>query len=160
MVSEYLLANYAKFPTITMQPLGIVPEQLMIEAGYEKALGISRPFRPECDAIVVLPRYLVLIEAKVWNIVNGLAKLPLYKSLVPVTPELKQYLPRDIIMEIVIAWTNPNLEVMARDLGVTVKVYNPPWLKDVVDAQHKYWTKEYQSERQRKLAMREYFGVE
>jgi len=160
MVSEYLLANYSKFPHLMAQPLGVIDEALMIKEGYNRALKFSRPYRPECDAIVILPNYLLLIEAKVWNIVNGLAKLPLYRSLIPVTPELKQYMPREIIMQIVVGWTNLNLEIMARDLGVEVKTYAPEWLKDVIESMQKYWTAEYQAARQKKLQMREYFGVE
>lgn len=160
MVSEYLLASYASFPTIQAVPLGKVAESLMAEQGYQRAIGIMRPYRPEVDAVVVLPRYLVLVEAKVWNIVNGLAKLPLYKSLVPFTPELQKYQPREVIMELVVGWTNDNLEIMARDQGVKVVVYSPPWLADIVASQHNYWTASYQQERQRKIQMRELLGLE
>ncbi len=98
MVSEYLISAYAKFPSIMDVPLGKVDETLMAEQGYKRATGLMRPYRPAVDAVVILPRYLVLIEAKVWNVVNGLAKLPLYKSLVPFTPELKQYSGKEVLM--------------------------------------------------------------
>jgi len=160
LVAEYLKKEYSKFTFITKQPLGIVSEEYLKEFGWKKALGITRPFRPEVDAVVILPRYLLIIEAKVWSIVNGLAKLPLYKSLVPVTPELKQYMPREVIMELVVGWTNPNLEIMARDMGVRVKIYCPDWLGEVVDGMHKYWTREYRAERAKKLKMREYYNLE
>ncbi len=160
MISEYLLANYSKFPCLMAQPLGRVDAALMSAQGYERAIKMSRPFRPECDAIVILPNHLLLIEAKVWNIVNGLAKLPLYKSLIPFTPELAQYQPREVLMQIVVGWTNSNLETMAHDLGVTIKIYSPPWLDEVVQKMHNYWTADYQAERQRKLEMRERFGLE
>jgi hypothetical protein len=160
MVAEYMAQAYGKFTFMTKVPLGTIPEQLAASAGMEKALGIMRPFRPEVDAVVILPRYLLIIEAKVWSVINGLAKLPLYKSLVPFTPELRQYMPREVLMELVVGWTNPNLEIMARSVGVTVRVYAPEWLKEVVQGMHKYWTKEYQEERQKKLSMREYFGLE
>ena len=92
--------------------------------------------------------------------VNGLAKLPLYKSLAPLTPELKAYKGLEILMELVVAWTNPNLEVMARDAGVRIKLYNPPWLQEVTDRMHNYWTPEYRAERARRLEMRTTLGVE
>ena len=88
MISEYLKENYSEFSYILNVPLGAVPEDIMRKEGYQRALGLSRPFRPMADAVVILPNYLLLVEAKVWNVVNGLAKLPLYKALVPVTPEL------------------------------------------------------------------------
>ena len=91
MVSEYLLANYAKFPHRQAVPLGKIDEKLQAQVGYQTAIGYSRPYRPEVDAIVILPGALVLLEGKVWNVINGLSKLRPYKSLVPFTPEFKAY---------------------------------------------------------------------
>jgi len=160
MISEYLKENYDGFTFTLNVPLGTVSEELMREEGYKRALGLSRPFRPIADALVVLPNYLLLIEAKVWNVVNGLAKLPLYKSLVSVTPELAQYRPRGVLMQLVVAWTNPNLQIMARTAGVELKVFRPLWLEEVVESQHRYWTREYRDQREKRLQMREFFGVD
>jgi len=160
LTAEYIKQYYSEFPSILGQPLGVVPTSLMEQEGYQRALGIMRPFRPEADALVILPRHLLLIEAKVWHVINGLAKLPMYKSLVPVTPELREYMPREVLMELVVGWTSPNLEIMARDHGIAVKVFCPDWLTKVVQGMHHYWTKEYREERERKLGLREYFGVE
>ena len=160
MVTEYIVKNYSKFPSINAVQLGKIDHELMASAGYKKAIGLSRPYRPEADAIVILPNYLLLIEAKVWNVINGLAKLPLYKSLIPFTPELAQYMPREILMELVVGTTNSNLEIMAKDMGVAVKVYSPPWLQEVVQSMNLYWTADYQKERQRIIEMRKNLGVE
>lgn len=160
LIAEYLKEKFSKFTFITKQPLGKISEELMAEEGYKRAVGLSRPFRPEVDAVVILPHHLLIIEAKVWNVVNGLAKLPLYKSLVPFTPELKQYMPREVLMELVVGWSNKNLEIMARDQGVLIRVYCPDWLKPIVDDMHKYWTREYQDARQKRLKMREVYGLE
>jgi len=160
MLSEYLLANYGKFSYIMDVPLGLVDEKIMAAQGYQQAINAARPFRPRADAIVILPNYLVLVEAKVWNTVNGLAKLPLYKTLVPLTPELKQYMPREVLMELVAGSAPSNLSLMAEAQGVKLRIYNPPWLKEVVDGMNKYWTPEYQAARQEKLALREHFGLE
>jgi hypothetical protein len=160
MVAEYLLKTYPKYTFITKQPLGKIPEELQAKEGFKRAVGLMRPYRPEVDAVVILPGALLLVEAKVWNIINGLAKLPLYKSLVPVTPELKQYQHLNVLMELVVGWTNDNLEIMARDLDVRVRMYCPDWLNEIVQGMHKYWTSEYQQQRQDKLKLREYYGIE
>lgn len=160
LVAEYLKERYSEFTFIMKQPLGAIPDEIIKTEGYKRALGLLRPFRPEVDAVVILPRYFLIIEAKVWSIIDGLAKLPLYKSLIPVTPELKQYMPREVLMQLVVGWTNPNLEIMARSVGVEVKVYRPDWVVEVVEGMHHYWTREYQAERQKKIKMREYFGVD
>lgn len=160
MVSEYCLLTYSQFPTIFDCPLGAVPETLMAEEGYAKALSMTRQFRPRVDAIVILPRYLLLIESKVWQIMNGLGKLPLYKSLVPITPELKDFRDYEVLMELVVGWTNTNLERMAGEVGVKVKLFCPSWLEEVVSSMHKYWTPEYRHKRSEKLRMRELLGLE
>jgi len=160
LIAEYVKETYAKFPVIMKQPLGKVSDSLMADLGYDKALRISRPSRPEVDAVVILPRYLILIEAKVWSVVNGLAKIPLYKSLVPFTPELRDYKGREILMELVVAWTNDNLEIMARDMGVKVHVFHPPWIEEVVSKMHNYWTADYRTQRAEKLRLREQLGVD
>jgi len=160
MIAEYLKANYPAFPQILNVPLGPVSEDLMRQEGYKRAIGMARPFRPMADALVILPNYFLLVEAKVWNVVNGLAKLPLYKSLVPHTPELKAYFPREVIMQLVVAWTNPSLEIMAREAGVSLKVYRPPWIEEVAESMHKYWTKEYRERRESVMKMREIVGLE
>ncbi|MBA7691474.1 hypothetical protein ES703_100019 [subsurface metagenome] len=160
MISEYLKENYDGFTYTLNVPLGSVSEDLMREEGYKRALGLSRPFRPIADAVVVLPHYLLLVEAKVWNVVNGLAKLPLYKSLVPVTPELAQYRPRGVIMQLVVGWTNSNLQIMARSADVELKIYRPLWLEEVIESMHRYWTREYRDQREKRLQMREFFGVD
>lgn len=160
MVAEYLHRTYSKFTYIQDQPLGKVDEALQRQVGYKQALGITRPFRPIVDAVVILPRHLLLIEAKVWQVVPGMAKLPLYKTLVPFTPELQQYLPREVIMQLVVGWTNSNLEIMAADHDIHIKVYSPAWLQEVLESMNKYWTKEYREERAAKLKLREALNVE
>ena len=160
LIAEYLKANYSQFPFISGQPLGMVSPELMAQEGYEKAIRMSRPNRPEVDAIVLHPKWLIMIEAKVWHIVDGMAKLPLYKSLVPFTPELKQYLGREIIMELVVPWSNPNLEIMCRGADIRLHVYKPAWIDEVVRRVQEYGTRDYRLEREKRLRNRELLGLE
>jgi len=160
LVAEYLKEQYGNFPFITKQPLGLVSEQLLKEEGFAKGLRMQRPTRPEIDAVVLHPRWLILIEAKVWHIIDGMAKLPFYKSLVPFTPELKEHLSKDIIMELVVPWTNPNLEIMCRDHDIRLHVYCPEWVREVVNRVTEYSTPQYRLRREEKLRNRELLGLE
>lgn len=160
LVAEYLKERYGNFPFISKQPLGRVNETILAEEGYTKGLRLQRPSRPECDAIVLHPKWLILIEAKVWHIVDGMAKLPLYRSLIPFTPELKQYLGREIIMELVVPWTNDNLEIMCRDANIRLVVYKPAWIDEVVNRVKDYGTRDYRLAREDKLRNRELLGLE
>ncbi len=56
LVAEYLKETYSQFPHISAVPLGVVSETLMAQEGYAKAIRMSRPNRPEVDAVVLLPR--------------------------------------------------------------------------------------------------------
>jgi hypothetical protein len=160
MVSDYVFQVYGKYPHMLGVPLGKIETSLMTTYGVAKAIAMSRPYRPEVDAVVILPGAMILIEAKVWNVINGLSKLPLYKSLVPFTPELERYKSLPILMEVVVGWTNDNLEIQAKEIGVAVKVFTPDYVSEAVNGLHKYWTAEYRQKRAQKLALREYFGVE
>ena len=160
LVAEYVKKEYSAYPSITAQPVGVVSTNLMAEVGYSKAIRMSRPNRPEVDAIVLLPRHFVLIEAKVWHIIDGMAKLPLYKSLLPFTPELQEYMPRDIIMELVVPWSNPNLEIMCRAADIRLRVFTPAWISEVVNRVTEYSTREYRLKREQKLRDREQLGLE
>ena len=160
MIAEYLKEYYSSFSFIMDCPLGKVPEDLQREIGYKRALGLTRPFRPIVDAVVILPRHLLLIEAKVWQVLPGMAKLPFYASLVPFTPELRQYLPRQTLLQLVVGQTNDNLAIMATSHDIAIKVYDPPWLHEVVESMNKYWTKEYREKRDAKIRMREALGLE
>ncbi len=160
LVAEYLKERYSQFPHMSAVPLGLFSEELLKTEGYVKGLRMQRPNRPEVDAIVLLPRYFVLIEAKVWHIVDGMAKLPLYRSLIPFTPELKQYQPRETILELVVPWTNPNLEIMCRDANIRLVVYKPDWINDVVNRVQLQGTRDYRLAREEKLRNRELLGLE
>ena len=160
MVAEYLLKNYSAFPYMMKVPLGPLPLEVLKSEGTARTIKLARPFRPEIDAIVILPRHLLLIEASVWNVMEGVSKLPFYKILVPITPELQKHFPRELIMQVVVGWKNNNLELMAHENNIAVKVFCPPWLQEVRESMNKYWTKEYQEARQKKLEMQRYFGVE
>lgn len=160
LVSEYIATYYAKFPSATSVPLGRVEEMDMAKYGYLSAIHRQRPWRPEADGYVVLPNYLVLIEAKVWSPLLGLQKLPMYASLVPDTPELKKYMPREVIMELVVGISAQNLETMAQRAGVRVRVFTPEWVIPYLNYMDKYQTREYKRERQRILETRRILGVE
>ena len=112
------------------------------------------------DAVAVENGRLVLIEAKVFKIVDGLSKLPTYKTLVPSTPELSPYHGLPIIMRLVAPWTSETMEVMAKGLGVEIVVFNPDWIRDYVQQYHNYWQREYREAREEKMRLRRALGVE
>jgi hypothetical protein len=141
-VSEYVANNYAGFPAGFRVPLGPIPGGLEESLGEAKALAVFRPWRPEVDAIVTLPRFLVLIEAKIFKTMDGLSKLPVYKSLVPTTPELQPHKDKEILMELLVVKPLPWVEAAAAQNGVKLVAWAPPWVIEAFEGQDKYWTRD------------------
>ena len=160
LVAEYLAQEIYPNWYRQRQPLGPALPGLVEEMGEARALAVSRPWRMEVDAVAVEDGRLVLIEAKVFKIVDGMAKLPLYKSLVPATPELTEHRSLPIVMRLVAPWASESMEIMARAAGVEVVVYSPAWIRDYVAQYHNYWTAEYRQAREEKMRLRRALGVE
>jgi len=159
-VSEYLLEKVYPHWYKTRVPLGPALPGTVKDHGLRKALRISRPWRPEVDAVALVGNHLVLIEAKLLKIVDGLAKLPLYKSLVPTTPELQVLEYDRVIMRLVAPWTSETMEIMASGPGIEIEVFEPEWIVDYMADQHNYWTAEYRAARAEKRRLRESLGVD
>ncbi|MCL5026644.1 MAG: hypothetical protein M1531_09170 [Chloroflexi bacterium] len=135
-------------------PLGPIPPEIEARAEVALARRMARPWRPECDILAVWPDGIEVIEAKIFKLVDGAAKLLLYASLVPTTPELQRYLPRPVRMRLICPWVSPGVEQFAERSGVIVERFSPAWIQDYVEAQHNYWTKGYRearAERQRRI---------
>jgi hypothetical protein len=160
LLAEYLKERVLPHPFIQKVPLGGIDEELIAKEGTRRAIGFSRPFRPEVDAVVIYDSVIEVIEAKIFKIVDGIAKLPLYASLVPTTPELARYMPRKVGMRLVVPWCSDLVWQMAENMSVVVEIFCPGWVKDEVERYHRYWTADYKRERDEKRKLREYFGVE
>jgi len=141
-VSEYVLETYPRATHKFRCPLGNVPEMWVKEMGLGKALRTYRPYRPECDAAVITADALVLIEGKIFKVMDGLSKLPVYRSLIPETPEFWEY--KGLPIEAVLVtpkepgWSRK----IAEDSDIKVVIYAPEWLKDYYAKQEVYWTAE------------------
>lgn len=140
-VSEYVASNYKDFPVMFRVPLGAVPRALEEAMGSEKAARFYRPWRPEVDAIVILPRFLILIEGKIFKVMDGLSKLPIYKSLVPLTPELREYEGREILMQLLCVRPLPWVQQAAAQNDVKIVTWAPDWIIKIWEERDKYWTR-------------------
>jgi len=161
LLSEYIRL---KLPGVQVRqncPLGIVPESLIAEYGRSAALRVARKMRPEVDALVITPDFLVLIEAKVVRWVDGLAHLVVYKALVPDTPELEPYAKRPVIMRLVIPFSQENMRSVAERMGVEIVEFTTPAIEEYLNKElPKYNTAEYKRTRIEVLRQREILGVQ
>lgn len=82
------------------------------------------------DAVVITPHELVVIEATMHLPTEKVGRLLEYLLIVPHTAELKPYLNRRLVGELVTAQADAIAEKVARDHGLRYVVYTPPWLDD------------------------------
>lgn len=141
-VSEYIAKFYPKFEVRPRCPLGPIPENLVKLHGLSKATAVHRPWRPEVDALVLLPRHVLLIEAKIQKYMDGLSKLPVYRELIPVTPELQEYKDFAVMCHLLVPVVIPWIEEAAYRMKVDVKTWAPDWLKEIWRERDTYWTPE------------------
>jgi len=149
-VAEYCVKFYPRAEVRYNCPLGTAPEELVVEHGITKALRLYRAYRPKVDALVITETSIILIEAKVWRYVDGIAKLPLYAALVPDTPELAPYLPRVIVTRLLVPIIPSWLIRAAEKLNVEIVNWAPKWIMEIWAERDKYWTAEAVAERERR----------
>jgi len=159
LISEWVAQNYPKAELIRFRcPLGPVPQQLVQELGLAKAIGYARPYRPEVDALVVTEKEIILAEAKIFKVMDGLSKLPIYGSLVSQTPELQPYLGRAIRLKLVTAKPLPWMHQAAVEAGVEIVLFQPDWVKQYLQELEQYWTKDAVEARNRRKKILEALG--
>jgi len=149
-VSEYCAKFYPNYPVRYRVPLGPVPEEMIKEHGLSKAIRMYRPWRPEVDALVIQPRQLILIEAKVFKVMDGLAKLPIYKTLFHQTPELAPYRGFPVEMHLLVVRAVEPWITAAKTHGVKLIEWSPVWVREVWLQKDLYWTREAVELRERR----------
>ena len=149
-VSEYCAKFYPDKPVRYRVPLGPIPEELVAKYGLSKAIRAYRPWRPEADALVIGDRRLILIEAKVFKVMDGISKLPIYAKLVPETPELNPYKTWPVEMQLLVVKAIEPWITIARDLGIKLVEWAPTWVQEVWVQRDLYWTREAVELRERR----------
>ena len=128
--------------------------------GLDLALRTYRPYRPECDAAVLTADKIVLIEGKLFKVMDGLAKLPIYRSLIQETPEFDEF--KTLPVEAVLVtpkepgWSSR----VAKENNITVEIFKPEWIMEYYDNQEKYWTAEERLKRIKRKGVLEGLGYD
>ncbi len=156
LTAEYAVQRLVQAQAVIQGcPLGPIPQAIAESTPAALARRVARPWRPESDILAVWPDGIEVIEVKIFKLVDGISKLPMYAHLVENTPELQRYLPREIRMRLVCPWVSDAALSYAQSIGVIVERFCPEWIQGYVEDQHRYWTKEYREareERKRRLA--------
>jgi len=150
LVAEWVVQTFPHGTPMYRVPLGPPPDQLRQEIGLDAALQKWRPWRPEVDAVVIEKDRLTLVEGKIFKVLDGIAKLIVYRALVPYTPELQPYanLP---LRSVMVTPKPPYYEkIIADAFGMEVVIYRPEWVLQTVEEYNKRWTAEGRLETQRR----------
>jgi hypothetical protein len=137
MVAEYLRRTYPNADVMMRVRLGsLLPDGVRGEIPDDEAalLGV---FRRWADAVVITPSELIVVEASIRSDTGDPSKLVIYGRLVPHTAELRPYLNRRLVLELVVAVEDPVVTAVAHEMGIRTRVYAPPWLPEYRAALHR-----------------------
>lgn len=159
-VAEYVATFYPKAVVKLRCPLGRAPAALVEAIGEQRALNLYRPSRPEVDACVLWGKKIILIEAKIFKFMDGLAKLPVYAAVAPDTPELKDFKTWEIVMELLVTKKLAWVEDAAIKQNIKLVEWSPKWVKEIWDQRNEYWTAEAQEKRDQRKKVLKRLGYE
>lgn len=134
LLSEYLAKFYPRGHYQIQVRLGRAHKRdggKFVDQAEERMLGL---FRRWADAIVFLETEVILIEAAIKPDVSDVAKLDLYESLFPSTPELAHVANLPVFKQIVTAIEDPAVTAYARNHGVAVTIFKPPWIDNYLES--------------------------
>jgi len=159
-VQEYALFRFPDRPTRPACPLGPIPEALVKEYGLSKAIRAYRPYRPEVDLLVVGDKEIIIIEADIRNLYGAVGKLVLYRSLVPLTPELRHYKDWPVRAVFLTPKAHLPLREVAKIHDVEIDEWAPTWVLERWQETQLYWTREAHELRERRKEVLRRLGFE
>jgi hypothetical protein len=130
LLMEYLAENYPGCVWFVQFRVGSDPEMGGAEYEDEAERRLARNVNYWVDGVVVTPTELVVIEATMYRGAAKAGKLLEYMKLLPATPELRPYLGRRVVGEVVSAQDDPLGREVCKDLGIRFVVYAPSWLPE------------------------------
>jgi len=158
-VSDYILERFPGERYKLRVPLGNAPERWIEEMGAEKALRSYRSYRPEADAIVITEEKMILIEGKIFRVMDGISKLVVYRFLIPDTPELSEYQDRPIETRLVTPQPPYWATRFADHEGIEIDMYEPDWIQHYKERYNRYWTSEERAERAKRREVLKGLGM-
>ena len=134
LLSEYLALTYPEDLVFERLRLGAAAPLMPSAEMTPAELAMVGVFRRWADAVVVTPEDLIIVEAKVRSSPTAIGQLTLYQTLLASTPELKPYLARRQVLELVVAVEDPAVSRLCASNGIRCRVYRPAWLPEYLAA--------------------------
>lgn len=134
LVDEFLVEYYPGQHYMTRVRLGSTHPGLPIEGLPENEKNMLGVWRRWADAVVFMPDHLILIEGAIRPSPGDISLLEVYEFLIPHTPELAEWRNRHIEKVLVYALEDPLTIALARQKGIKVIFFRPPWINDYLKA--------------------------
>lgn len=134
LLGEFVAKEYPTDQVFINLRLGAIRPDLDLDGLSPAEVRMLGVFRRFADALVVKPEKLILIEASIRPDPGKLSQLQLYERLVPHTDSLNQYKDRKIRKTLLWAFNDEVLASIAREQGVVVRVFHPPWVDEYLDS--------------------------
>jgi len=95
-------------------------------------LNALRSYQPYADAVCVWPDRIEIIEFKVHDPMRAISQLMFYRSLAMQDDELKQFMPRPIVLKLVYWRYDANLDALCKANGIVYEIEKPAWLDPIL----------------------------
>lgn len=159
LIAEYVAVTFPRDRVTLRAPLGPPIPETGDLPGVTQRVRASRPWRLEVDAVVVRADNILLIEAKVNNALDGMAKLPFYGLLVDDTPELEPWRGLEVRLRLVVPIMTRWLEILGQRTAIEVDLYRPPWIEGYLAYRDTYWSREHRLAREELRQARRRLGL-
>jgi hypothetical protein len=134
LLSEYLAERFKGQRIIFQARLGVIAPANADQTYTQSELRLLGFWRRYPDAIVLLPDRVVIVEASMRPDPGKISLLDLYARLFRASPDFLEY--QTFPIEKLTVWAFPDVatEAMAREHGVRVEVFQPPWVSSWMDS--------------------------
>lgn len=134
LLGEFLAQFHPTDRIITRVRLGsppIGPTPVPLEPQEVKLL---KAFSRWADALVIREAEVILIEAEILPSPGIISTLELYARLFRADPEYASLRSHTLRLMLLWAFRDPVLEQIAREAGIEVRIFDPPWVGEALAA--------------------------
>ena len=159
-IAEYLLETYPQGGYYTNVALGPIPDEITARYGLSAGAALFQPSRLRIDAVVPQKTSYLLIEAKIREPRDAIGNLLLYRTQAQITPDLPEYVGQPFQARLVVPWALDWVVAAAKEHGMEIAIYLPPWVEGYVRERQNYFTRDYRIARDEKMRLRKLLGVD
>lgn len=130
LVADFVAEFYPNGRAIFNLRVGGINPVITDQDLTEGELALIGAHRRYADAVIIQERELILIEGYILPTLGKVSQILGYRALLPFTPELDSFASLPITAIIVGPIEDQFMARLAREQGILVRVYRPPWVEE------------------------------